>query len=373
MGASWRASRICLFALLVLGVVSRSAAAFAQECKRKTPILYIGICAHPHGPAHNEWTYDFSGHPVFGPAARQLVACHDVLPLFVFDPRADLKNRGLMPIAFHDKALACEPPPPPKPKPAPPPAPAKEQEPPPKEKADDEGGGEGKGGGGKGGGSGGEDDPRSIEKRVEKYRIRSESPPDEPRRPKNNVHGVLSNEPQLPSSTGILSEEGVLPSRDEVHPRKCVDEHCTLVDRGGALPEYAFRQGAPVMSVVPHECEEKTTHGIVQVSDASGSGRDCDQEQIDCFRRCWRVKPPWPMKKGTSAHYRYCQTKCLAEYMDCLASEGLRRTFETIAEAAAWLKRHPEVAAGTIFVIGGIVYVVSTGGAGALVLIPLGA
>jgi hypothetical protein len=80
---SWRAARVCLVALLVLGLVFPATRAFGQECKRKTPIRYIGICAHPHGPAHNEWTYDFSGNPVLGPAARQLVACHDVMPLSV--------------------------------------------------------------------------------------------------------------------------------------------------------------------------------------------------------------------------------------------------------------------------------------------------
>ncbi|MDI3291569.1 hypothetical protein QHF83_50120, partial [Polyangium sp. 15x6] len=127
------ASRIGVVVLLILGLVLPASPALGQECKRKTPIRYIGICAHPHGPAYNEWTYDFDGNPVFGPAARQLVACHDLTPLFVFDPRADLKNRGLMPITFHGNVASCEPPPPPKPKPAPPPAPAKKSAPPPKE------------------------------------------------------------------------------------------------------------------------------------------------------------------------------------------------------------------------------------------------
>ncbi|TKD03761.1 hypothetical protein [Polyangium fumosum] len=230
-----------LGALLVLGLVVPSSPVLARECERKTPIRYIGICAHPHGPAHDEWTYDFSGNPVLGPAARQLVTCHDVLPLFVFDPRADLKNRAWIPIQFHDKAWTCEPPPPPKQKPAPPPAPAKKQDPPPKEKADGDEGGGGKGGGGGGGGG---DDSDSIEKRVEKHRIRRESPPDRESTPQD----PRSKDMVLPKE-GVLSKEGVLPPRDEVHPPKCVDESCTLVDRGGALPEHAFRSGAPVMSV----------------------------------------------------------------------------------------------------------------------------
>ncbi|MDI1475917.1 hypothetical protein [Polyangium sp. y55x31] len=46
----------------------------------------------------------------------------------------------------------------------------------------------------------------------------------------------------------------VLPKRDEVHPPKCLDEHCTLVDRGGALPERVSRPGAPLSSVA--SCEQ---------------------------------------------------------------------------------------------------------------------
>jgi hypothetical protein len=132
-----------------------------------------------------------------------------------------------------------------------------------------------------------------------------------------------------------------------------------------------MRSAAAGCTVTPPACASPP--GIVQASESSGGVRDCDQEQIDCFRRCWASKPPWPIKKGKAGHYGYCQTKCLGEYMECLAEEGLRRTFEAMAEAAAWLKRHPGIAVGTIIVIGGIVYVVSTGGAGALVLIPLGA
>ncbi|MRG96562.1 hypothetical protein [Polyangium spumosum] len=254
--------RVFISCLLLLLLIVLASLALGQECKRKTPIRYIGICAHPHGPMHSEWTYDFSGHPVLGPAARQLVACHDVLPLFVFDPRADLKNRGLMPMKFQDKALACEPPPPPRPKPAP----AKKQDPPIKEKADgDEGGGGGSGGGGKR-----KDDEPNVEERVEKYRIRSESTPEEARRPKNDVQGVLSKEPQLPRESGILSKEGVLPSRDEVRPPRCVDEQCTMVDRGGALPELQHRQGRPLVSVV--SCKQ-TKEGCKGEHAGDGTGQ----------------------------------------------------------------------------------------------------
>ncbi|MRG98131.1 hypothetical protein [Polyangium spumosum] len=248
--------RVFVACLLLILLVLLTSPASGQKCKRRTPIRYIGICAHPHGP-YSEWTYDFSGHPVLGPAARQLVACHDVLPLFVFDPRADLKNRGLMPMKFHEKAVTCEPPPPPRPKPSPPPAPAPEKPSASKKEAEDDGGGTGRGSGA--------DEPRSVEQRVEKYRI----PPEESRRKEPAPHDPRSKDMVLPSE-GILSKEGVLPSRDEVHPPRCVDEHCSMVDRGGALPEIQHRQGRPLVSVV--SCKQ-TKEGCKGEDAGDGTGK----------------------------------------------------------------------------------------------------
>jgi hypothetical protein len=98
---------------------------------------------------------------------------------------------------------------------------------------------------------------------------------------------------------------------------------------------------------------------------------DCDQQQIDCFRRCWRRKPPWPIDKGSSGHYRYCQSKCLAEYMICIGQQVAERAFESMAAALDWLRRHPEVVVGTIVVVAGVTFIVATGGSGGLVLVPL--
>jgi len=84
--------------------------ALAEPCKRKTPIRRIGICMHPHGAGVNAWTYDLSGHPATGRMAEVFLACHEVLPLFTFDPNADPKNRDLLPIEYRGRA--CEPAPP---------------------------------------------------------------------------------------------------------------------------------------------------------------------------------------------------------------------------------------------------------------------
>jgi len=40
--------------------------------------------------------------------------------------------------------------------------------------------------------------------------------------------------------------------------------------------------------------------------DPSGLLRDCGQEQIECFRRCWNICPPWPIERGRRGHYLYC-------------------------------------------------------------------
>lgn len=93
--------------------------------------------------------------------------------------------------------------------------------------------------------------------------------------------------------------------------------------------------------------------------------RDCDAEQVQCHRDCMEKAPPWPRRTNGWDHNSYCRGKCLTLYMECLAENAATETFESAAEAATWLARHPEVAAKTTFVIAaGIVFVVMTDGAG---------
>ncbi|TKD06496.1 hypothetical protein E8A74_20005 [Polyangium fumosum] len=67
-----------------------------------------------------------------------------------------------------------------------------------------------------------------------------------------------------------MSDERQLPSRDEVHPPKCVDPQCTLVDRGGALPELQHGQGRPLVSAV--RCQD-TKQGCNGKGDGTGKGK----------------------------------------------------------------------------------------------------
>jgi hypothetical protein len=122
--------------------------------------------------------------------------------------------------------------------------------------------------------------------------------------------------------------------------------------------------------------ESSTDAAIDAPEDPAGSSAlaltevDCDSQHVECFQRCWNAKPPWPITKGKAGHYKYCQSKCLTEYMACLAAAGLVRTFATLGQARFWLAQNPHLAVGTFVLVAGAVYVVSTGGAGALILLP---
>jgi hypothetical protein len=110
---------------------------------------------------------------------------------------------------------------------------------------------------------------------------------------------------------------------------------------------------------------------------ASSGTRDCDAEQIVCFRKCWKADPPWPIEKGDKGHDKYCTRKCREEYMECVKELEARPsplTFPEMKAAKDWLASHKaEVLVGTIVVVAGATFVVATGGAGALVLVPLAA
>lgn len=68
----------------------------------------------------------------------------------------------------------------------------------------------------------------------------------------------------------------------------------------------------------------------IRYRDPLGLLRDCDQEHIECFRRCWSQCPPWPIERGKRGQYLYCQSKCLAEYMECEAANALEKAKGTI-------------------------------------------
>jgi hypothetical protein len=101
--------------------------------------------------------------------------------------------------------------------------------------------------------------------------------------------------------------------------------------------------------------------------------RDCDQEQIECFRRCWKRRPPAPIERGSPSHYSHCQNTCRDAYMDCLKLNALKALeFTAMNDAIDWLKRHrQELLVGTVVAVAGATFIVISAGAGILVLAPL--
>jgi len=134
-----------------------------------------------------------------------------------------------------------------------------------------------------------------------------------------------------------------------------------------AVPDEAeFTASAPMSSA------EAGAHEIVF---ASQDTSDCDAAHIECFRACWKKKPPRPYEYHKRDHYRYCETKCFKEYRACLKRKEMHlREFSTLDRAIDWLKRHEkEILVGTVVVAAGVTFIVATGGAGALILVPLAA
>ena len=108
-------------------------------------------------------------------------------------------------------------------------------------------------------------------------------------------------------------------------------------------------------------------------------GRDCQAEHEECFRRCWKQSRPKYPHKHDEWYYKRCTEDCRKAYNDCLEEqeeearkEAGKLEFMTVDQAIEWLKLHKaEVALGTVVVIAGVAFILTTGGTGALVLIPL--
>jgi len=227
-------SRSLFIALLVPLALVVSAPLRAEPGKRE----HIRVCSLPHGPGVTTWTYYInSDEPAFGRSFSWVLASPAWVAVYHHDPNAPPETRARLPIKY--KNAPCVPAPP-KVKPKPPPAaqPAKKQEPAAKKKAD----GTGKKGDGDGGGGRSEE---TVEARVAKERL--PQPKEESRAKAKPKDTALTEERLLPSE-GVLSQESILPGREEV-ARKWVDEAAGLEDQGGALPVQHHRPGQALWSV----------------------------------------------------------------------------------------------------------------------------
>jgi hypothetical protein len=104
--------------------------------------------------------------------------------------------------------------------------------------------------------------------------------------------------------------------------------------------------------------------GYVPVSE--GLWQLCNENLAACGTACRR-------KRSEDAK-RKCFEACNKKYYACLSLAGLvKATFNAFDAAWSWIKGNKAKVVGTIVIIGGIAYIVSTSGTGALILIPLGA
>ncbi|MFY0568525.1 hypothetical protein ACN28E_32480 [Archangium lansingense] len=110
-------------------------------------------------------------------------------------------------------------------------------------------------------------------------------------------------------------------------------------------------------------------------------GHDCQKEHEDCVKRCWNKKNwPYPHNREQSGWYlERCEHDCRVEFNKCeevqeeaAREKGRKLEFSRMNEAIEWIRTHKtEVALGTIIIVTGVAFVVTTGGSGALILAPL--
>jgi len=121
------------------------------------------------------------------------------------------------------------------------------------------------------------------------------------------------------------------------------------------------------------------TRGVGTAPGTGGSGgRDCQSEHEQCFRTCWQKSRPAYPHKHDEWYYKRCTADCSQAYNECMDEQEESRDdvktleFSSSDQAIEWLRNNKaKVAIGAIVIIAGVAFVITTGGAGALVLVPL--
>jgi hypothetical protein len=126
----------------------------------------------------------------------------------------------------------------------------------------------------------------------------------------------------------------------------------------------------------------ESAEGAGTEAGTGGAGDDiCQQELEKCMNSCWEKKQwPYPHNKEQAGwYYKRCTADCNREFVECEEDheEAARQRekkleFSRMNEALEWLRAHKaEVALGTIVIVAGVAFVVTTGGSGLLLLAPL--
>src|SRR3712207_2927023 len=111
--------------------------------------------------------------------------------------------------------------------------------------------------------------------------------------------------------------------------------------------------------------------GVGTALGTGGSGfRNCEAEERECYNDCWNAEPlPYPHTKQDGWYREYCTTKCRKLYNECEKSNEKKARelkFSRVDEAVDWIRNHKaEVALGTVVIVAGVAFVITTGGSGA--------
>lgn len=166
-------------------------------------------------------------------------------------------------------------------------------------------------------------------------------------------------------------------TRPAVAPRAEELSNFVLIIEEGPNGEVGHSwQRATELDLTRYETPSCPGLGTGSIVLASRRPRDCDQEQIECYRDCMKSKLPSflnHIKRGDGSKARFCSEECLQEYMECLEQQKSRALmFSAVDDAVEWLKRNRrELLVGTIVVIAGVAFVTISAGAGAVVLAPV--
>ena len=128
-----------------------------------------------------------------------------------------------------------------------------------------------------------------------------------------------------------------------------------------------------------HVISENTHDLGATIGIGGAGGRDCQAEHEECFRRCWRKShPPYPHKHD-EWYYKRCTADCSKAFNECMdeqeeeTGKGVQTLeFSRADQAIEWIRNNKtKVMLGTIVIIAGVTFVITTGGSGALILAPL--
>ena len=126
----------------------------------------------------------------------------------------------------------------------------------------------------------------------------------------------------------------------------------------------------------------ESAEGIGTGAGTGGAGDDvCQKELEQCMNSCWEKKQwPYPHNKERAGwYYKRCTADCNRAFVECEEQyeEAARQReeklkFSRMSEALEWIREHKtEVAIGTVVIVAGVAFFVTTGGSGALLLAPL--